>query len=71
MHDLNERKNRNSHEMSHQSATVRNEIDEAKTLRSSFNIKLILSKHHVDRTHRFTGKRRIRILSFIERKLPF
>jgi hypothetical protein len=56
MHDLNKRKNRNAHEKSHQSATVGDEIDETKTLWSSFNIKLILSKHHVDRTHRFTEK---------------
>jgi hypothetical protein len=39
--NLDDRQKRNSHEKSHQSATVRDEVNEAKTLRSLLNVKLI------------------------------
>jgi hypothetical protein len=46
--NFDNRQKRNSHEKSHQSATVRDEVDEAKTLRSLLNVKLIFLEIHQD-----------------------
>jgi hypothetical protein len=46
--NLDNRQKRNAHEKSHQSATVRDEVDEAKTLRSLLNVKLIFLEIHQD-----------------------
>jgi hypothetical protein len=46
--NLDDRQKRNAHEKSHQSATVRDEVDETKTLRSLLNVKLVFLEMNVD-----------------------
>ncbi len=57
--DFNERNNRDSHEKCHQAATVRDEVNESKKLRSSHRLELLLAERDVNCAHWFPGKFRL------------
>jgi hypothetical protein len=56
VYEFSERNNRDSHEKSHQAATVRDEVNEPKKLRSLHRLELLLAERDVNCTHWFPGK---------------
>jgi hypothetical protein len=56
VYEFSERNNRDSHEKSHQAATVRDEINEPIAFRSFHCLKLLLAERDVNCAHWFPGK---------------